>query len=474
MFEVPWLLVAIVLYAVVLGIVAWRSRAARDGSGFVLAGRRVGVVGTTSSQVVSIFDGSGFVILVMLGITTGFSMMWVFVAVSLAYALLAIQAPRIRRLAGERNYVTMSDMLRDRAGPTTAKLSAIVISLSLFLSMAASVHVSGLMFSSLLGVPKAVGVVGISAVTVAYLLVGGYMSVIRTDILQWMIVVGFAVYAYAVGYYPRWDEAADQLVTTPPTEMVALPVLMFLNNYAYFDSWQRIFSAKSERTAARGTALTAPTSLAVYSSFIVFGLAVARLYPDIAPDQFVYESLSNPAIAPHVGLILGLALLALIMSTLDSRAYSVASTVAANLLGVDPHHSRRKFVWLSRLVILGMFTALSVIAIFIADVLRYIVGVGSAFSVFAPVLVASLIRPRSTPRFDRNLAGSLFAGAAVWACMLSFGLFNNFFYNLVPIAVTAVLSAVTLLIEAVRERNQTVGSESSMIGVPHAGVTDRA
>ena len=465
---------AIAAYAVVLGVVTWQSRTNRDGSGFVLAGRRVGVIGTTSSQVVSIFDGSGFVILVMLGITTGFSMIWVFAAVSLAYVVLAFQAPRIRRLAGERGYVTVSDMLLDRAGPITARLSALVIPLALFLSMAASIHVSGLMFSSLLGVPNAVGVVGISAVTVTYLMVGGYLSVIRTDILQWSIVIGFAVYAYVVGYYPPLNEVTNQIVATPATEMVALPVLMFLNNYAYFDSWQRLFSAKSEKAAARGTALSAPTGFLIYSSFIVFGLAVAKLYPDIAPDQFVYESLSNPAIAPHVGLVLGLALLALIMSTLDSRAYSVASTVTANLIGVDPHRSQRRFVWLSRLVILAMFAVLSVIAIFIADILRYIVGVGSAFSVFAPVLLVCLVRPQRTARFDRNLAVSLFVGAAVWGVMLAAGLFENFFYNLVPIGVTAILCGVTWLIEAIHVRSTQVrSSPRDLPQVDRIGLIDR-
>ena len=449
MSEVKWILVALSLYVMVLGVITWRSRSAASGREYVLGGRRVGILGTTSSQIVSIFDGTGFVMLVMLGITIGYSLLWVFVAVSLAYVVLAFQSARVRRLAGARRYLTVSDMLRDRAGSKTATLSALMVAVGMFLSMAASVHVSGIMFSSLLGVPNAVGVVGVSTVIVGYLLIGGYQTVIRTDILQWAVVSLFAVYAYAVGHYPDLSVVSHQVIHASPADMWALPILMFCVNYAYVDSWQRIFSSKDERTASRGTLLTAPVGLLIYSSFIVFGASIAVLYPDIPAADFVYQSLSNPAISPEIGLALGFALLALIMSTLDSRAYTVASTTTANLLAIDPDESPRRYIRVARMLIVAMFAVLCVIAIFITDVVRYIISTDSIFAVFAPVFFSCIVRPEGTnqARFDRNLFVALLVGATVWAVMLVGQLYQNYFLNLVPIGASAVLCVFAVVLE---------------------------
>jgi len=131
-------------YLSALAVITWRSRrAGQRGRGFVLASRRVGVVGTVASQYVSITDGTGFIIFVTLGATMGLGLLWIGLGTSLPFLILAAQARRIRKLSGEQNYVTVSDMLRDRVGPRTATVSAVAIVVTMFLSMAGSMHISG-------------------------------------------------------------------------------------------------------------------------------------------------------------------------------------------------------------------------------------------------------------------------------------------------------------------------------------------
>ena len=433
-----WL--AVIAYVAVLAGIGWSSR--RTSDGFVLGNRNVGWLGTTASQIVSIFDGTGFLICITLGITLGFGFLWSAVGACLPYLLLATQAARVRHLAQTNRYVTVSDLLRDRLGPRTAYASAVVTVVGMFLSMGASVHISGSLFSRLLGVPDLVGIGLVCAVTAAYLITGGYASVVRTDILQWGIVVGFALFGYWMGEWPTAIEAAHQFANTPPEYSWGLFLLLLFTNYAYLDTWQRIFSARSASTAIRGTALTTPISLAIFVSFVVFGTAIATHYPHLPANDFVFQSLHDPALPSGIGVIVCLALVALIMSTLDSRAYTVAATLSANILAIDPGLQRTRFIATTRWIIGAMFVVLATVAIFITDVVAYIIDVGSVFTVFAPMLFLATIGPRPLHRrrYDRHMRFALLAGTTTWAFMFLAGLYHSYFHNLIPIAVSALLS----------------------------------
>ena len=428
-------------YLAALCVITWRSRsAAREGAGFVLGNRQVGVLGTLASQQVSITDGTGFIMLVTFGATMGFGLLWFSIGTSVAYLLLALQAGRVRSLAEERGYLTVSDLLRDRIGPKTAWCSVAVITVTMFLSMGGSLHIAGQMFAELFGLVPASGVCITAVVIGAYLIVGGYMTVIRTDVLQWLVVAGLAAFAYLFADYPSLEEMFHQFVTVSAAETAALSVLFFFVNYAYVDTWQRIFSARSTAVARRGTALSIPTRFFVTIGFILFGCTIRQVYPGVHPEQFVYESFTNPAIAPVIGVAMGLGLVCLIMSTLDSRAYYIATTVASSFLKIDPDRQRRAFLRVSRTSVVVMLVLLSLVAISLADVVQYMINISSMFAVLAPMMFIALVySPCNRARFDRWMAAALAFGTLLFAVMSVADLFGHYAANLVPPAVSCVL-----------------------------------
>ena len=427
------------------GWLTWRSRRSSDGGlGFVIGDRSTGVVGTSASQFVSIFDGTGFIFMVLLGVSLGAGLSWILAGIAVPYFLLAIHAARIRRLAGERQYVTVSDLLLDRVGPRTALLSAVLISAVMFLAMPASLQVVGVMVGALLGVPTEWALVGVAVVVAAYVSIGGYRAVIRTDLLQALAVLVFAVTAYALGTAPTFGDGVTQILETPVEQGVGLMGLLFFTNYGYVDTWQRIFSAKSPSVARRATLLTGAGGLVINASFIFFGTAVARSYPEIAADRFVHECFSNPTIAPWLAAIVGTTLLALVMSTLDSRAYTVTSTVVANLMRVDPERQATRFVASVRVLSVIVFSALCLLAIAIPDVLEYIINVTSITAVFAPILFGAVSTrgAKTSAVRDWLFVVALSMGTVVWGSMWMGGLFTNYLWNLVPALVTTLFTAI--------------------------------
>ena len=438
-------LIVFVGFFALMGWMTWRSRR-HSGSalGFVIGNRSTGVLGTSASQFVSIFDGTGFILMVLLGVTLGAGMTWLLVGIAVPYFLLAIHAGRIRRLAGERRYVTVSDLLNDRIGPRTAMASAILISLVMFLAMPASLQVVGVMIGSLLGIPMEVALIGTAALIATYVTVGGYKAVIRTDVLQASAVVLFAVTAYTIGTPPTLHEGAAQIANTPLEQGVGLMLLLFFTNYGYLDTWQRIFSAKTPAVARKATLLTGAGGLVINASFVFFGVAVARAYPQISADRFVHECFSNPTIAPWLAGVVGVTLLSLVMSTLDSRAYTVTSTVVTNVMRIDPEEQPARYITALRVLSVVVFALLCVIAIAIPDVLEYIINVTSVTALFAPVLfgAASSQSSRTGVFRDRAFVAVLVVGTVVWAGMWIGGLFTNYLWNLVPVLVTSVLTAI--------------------------------
>lgn len=438
-------IVALLLYFLLLAGVVWRTKEQKE-KGFVIGGRKIGLLGTTFSQLTSLTDGTGLIIGIMLAASFGFGFLWGIFGAAAGYALLAFQAKKIRTLAGERHYVTISDFLKDRCGKRTESLSAIMISLMAFFALAGQVNIAGVIFSKLLNVQEFWGIL-LAAITVGgYLWIGGYMNIIRTDLLQGIIIIILSLCAIIFGSYPSFTEMQQQFTTIPKDVawgffLFHIPVL-----YAYFDTWQRLFSAKSPDTAKNATLITALLHIILWLGIMMFGITIAQYGSGETPDQLAYSIFTNEKIWPVIGAGLGVCLLALIMSSLDSRAYTVASTVTSNILKIDPDIDHKKFTKTLKYSFAITFSSIALIAIFINDIVQYMINTASTFALLAPILFLAVhYTPRNKKLFDWLIVFTLIGGCIIWAWLFTIGFFNGFLPNIVPILCVAMLTFIAML-----------------------------
>lgn len=347
------ILLALVGYFVVLLGLGWLARArTHDAAGFYLGGRTLGpwvaalAANASSSSAWTLVGVSGFAcreglaaLWLLPGCVGGFLLNWLVVA------------PRLRADTGAS--LTLTEWL---AGPVGSPCrSAIVVTASvltlgcLSVYVAAQMQAAGPAFHRALATTQQNGIVIGAAVVVAYTLLGGYLAVSITDMLQGMLMAVIAiVLPVAAVWHLGGPSAFVDAVAQVPSDgygqafgdrsgLVAAGFALGVCGIGLGYPGQPHALNKYMGMAPDASMAVARTvgiawAVVLYAGMIVLGLAAraAWLVPDADSESAIYiasENLFPPLVD---GLVLA-AVLAAIMSTVDSQLLVCASCVTHDL-----------------------------------------------------------------------------------------------------------------------------------------------
>ncbi len=339
-------IILVLCYAAAL-VALSRSRHVGSGVDFLLAGRRLTLPAFVATLVTTWYGG-------ILGIGEyawrfGISTWVVF---GVPYYLAAVLfgfwlAPRLRRTGA----ITIPDLLANAYGRGAALTGASAV-------YASTVPVAYLlMLATLLarvtGWPTGVAIAVAAAFSAFYVGLAGFRSVVRTDILQLVLMYGgFAILlpaalAHTGGLSGLWS-------ALPAThrewdgglgwQAVVVWYLIALQTVVEPAFYQRVFAARTPRVARAG--MFASVAMWIVFDFLsVFsGLAARVLLPDLADPLAAYPELAGLVLPPWAGALFIVGLFATVMSTLDSYLFIAATTIGHDFTptGVDPGAERRR------------------------------------------------------------------------------------------------------------------------------------
>jgi SSS family solute:Na+ symporter len=435
--------IAMAIYFAALVVISWYARHAARSQAFVLGERQVGLLGTMASQAVGSMDGSGLVIMVMFGIILGFGAAWLIPGVVIGFGLLAWQGPRIRELACKHNILNINDFLGVRIGPGTEKLSILITLATSWLATAGQLYVTGLIFHAATGWPQWVGVVLGGGVVMLYTIIGGYVTLVRTDMFQWLAATAVFSGALIFGSKPSAALAWQQFcVATPDWKwgLVLLPAFVY---YATPDTWQRIFSARDAHVARFGPAWVIPVHAIYLLACVTLGFTISAAVGNHDPINAFYRYLSSPAVPGWIGAAMGVLAMAMVMSTLDTRAYVFISMVSKNILKIDPEENLHRYVDTTRTVTLVYFVVSIVVAIFISNIVQFMLNTVTVFAILGPVLCVAVYSDSSRRRYlDATMCGVILFGVAVFFVMLAAGQLTTVLLTVVPIIAATIATAL--------------------------------
>ncbi|HSL19070.1 MAG TPA: sodium:solute symporter family protein [Methylomirabilota bacterium] len=326
-------LILVAAYALALLALA-RGRAPGGAADYLLAGRRLTLPAFVATLVTTWYGG-------ILGIGEyawrfGISTWVVF---GLPYYLAALLfafwlAPRLRSTTA----MSIPDLLLDAYGPR-ARLTGAAAVYALTLPVAYVLMLATLL-SQLTGWPMPVTAAAGAAFSALYVGVSGLRSVVRTDLLQLVLMyLGFGVLlAAALGHtgglgglwsslpaeHRSWDGGRGW-------QAVLVWYLIALQTMVEPAFYQRVFAARSPAVARTGVVL----SVAMWAAFdflsIGCGLAARSLLPGLDDPLAAYPALAELVLSPWLAAFFTLALFATIMSTLDSYLFLAAATVGHDL-----------------------------------------------------------------------------------------------------------------------------------------------
>ncbi|CAL9427955.1 Sodium_proline symporter [Streptomyces sp. enrichment culture] len=432
-------IVIVVYLAGMLAMGWWGMRRAGSKSEFLVAGRRLGPAMYSGTMAAIVLGGASTVGGVGLGYQYGLSGAWMVVTIGLG--ILALSVLFSARIARLRVY-TVSEMLDLRYGGRAGVISGVVMwAYTLMLAVTSTIAYATI-FDVLFDVDRTLAIVLGGSIVVAYSTLGGMWSITLTDMVQFVVkTIGVLLLLLPVAVVKAggFGEMRAELPTSyfDPLGIGGETIFTYVLIYTFGmligqDIWQRVFTARSDRTAKWGGTVAGTYCLVYAVAGAVVGTAAKVLYPRLGSPDDAFATIVKDQLPMGVrGLVLAAALAA-VMST-SSGALIACATVANNdiwsrlrgAVGTPPGKARaHDEVKGNRVFILVMGAAVICAAIVLDDVVE-------ALTVAYNLLVGGLLVPilggllwkRGTAQ--GALAAVAVGGLAVTGLMAGYGILAN-------------------------------------------------
>ncbi|GHE69369.1 sodium:solute symporter [Streptomyces capitiformicae] len=429
----------IVVYLVgMLAMGWWGMRRARSKSEFLVAGRRLGPAMYSGTMAAIVLGGASTIGGVGLGYQYGLSGAWMVFTIGLG--LLALSVFFSARIARLKVY-TVSEMLDLRYGGRAGVISGVVMwAYTLMLAVTSTIAYATI-FDVLFDMNRTLAIVLGGSIVVAYSTLGGMWSITLTDMVQFVVkTVGVLLLLLPIAVVKAggFGEMRDSLPTSyfDPLGIGGETIFTYVLIYTFGmligqDIWQRVFTARSDRTAKWGGTVAGTYCLAYALAGAVIGTAAKVLFPNLANADDAFATIVKEELPIGVrGLVLAAALAA-VMST-SSGALIACATVANNdiwsrlrgALRTSDGQGERDEVKGNRVFILIMGIGVICTAIALNNVVE-------ALTVAYNLLVGGLLVPILGGLLWRRgtvhgaLASVVVGGVAVIVLMATYGILAN-------------------------------------------------
>ena len=335
-------LIIIALYFLVMLAIGIASRRkARGADDFFVAGRKSSSPFIVGSLLATIIGGSATIGMAGLGFQRGLTGAWWLLVGSIGLIFLGLFfARKVRRLA----LYTLPELVEKQYDRRMALATAILIVVAWIGIVAAQIIAAGKILG-ILGVGSpAIWMVVFTVIFVTYTLLGGQHAIIRTDVLQSVIIfLGvFAGLALLLTRLGGWEGLQSSLPAehfafpvSPQFDGAALITLLLLVGLTYVvgpDMYSRIFCARDDGVARTATLWTAVLIIPLAFAITVIGMGAASLFPGITPEQ-AFPTVISELFSPLLGGIILAALLCAVMSSADTTLLSASTILSIDIIG---------------------------------------------------------------------------------------------------------------------------------------------
>ena len=386
-----------------VGLFAARD-ASRSADAFLVGDRRFGAFTVWAALSSTVIGGSTTLVLAALVAAKGLPALWLDLAGVLGLLALGLfLAARVRATGA----TTIAEVIGRTYGPGVRKIAALLVVLAEIVWFALLTEATQIVVVATTPWEPTRVLVATAALFVAYTALGGQREVVRTDLLQFgLMVLGLLAVALPLAARSLATSPAPAALLSFPTgprfswgDVCALLVLVGLPHAVGSDVWSKLLSARDARAARRA-------ALGASLSKLVFGLATATIAlagvargvggppAELFPRTVLL--LAGPALAP----LLLVALVATMQSSADSVLLSAAAATSNDLLG------SKAGVGASRLAVVAYGGLGLAVALAMRDLIE-------TFRLGYTLFASSLILPALAAFWTRVRVDRRFAGAAM-------------------------------------------------------------
>ena len=404
--------------AVLLGIGLYFSSRQKSVTDFWLAGRELGPITIGFSAASAWITASALLLATGLFLLIGVGSIWIWVFPNIAgLIIIAAISGRIKNIPA----LTQPELMEIRYDPMIRAPVALAVTIMMILFSVTDFIGFKLVLGTFFGIDPFYAV-ALMAVSVAlYVSVGGFRAVVWTDILQYILLAGLAIYVAALAL----DLSAGKGVTLLAAAsalgtdwwdplllgglMGALVFLVALlpGWVAEQDPWQKIWAARDERSARRGLMLGSALLALVYLCCFLTAIGLSVLYPRPTGEveaEMLYLKLISDNVPGWLLALLTIGFAAASMSCTDTFATSAASCISRDLIQrhLRPAATMKEMLVINRILVIIMIGIAAAIAL-------------NANSIVDAVIIATVIG--TTSYFFPIIGGLYWKRATRWGAM---------------------------------------------------------
>lgn len=451
-------LIGLGLYFLVMILIGIRSSFTETHEGFVIGSRNIGFLPTVASIATSFRDGSGAVFWVGAGLGMAYGGLWIFLGLLTASLFFVFYGEKIRLIAKEHDFITIGEVIRHFLGRYTEKAVTILVLIFSLVAIAMQLYVSGNIFARILGFDSAYGIVSVAAVVGLYMYFGGYSTVVKTDFLQFFIILSLILFPLMVPPAKEDLLNIDSFLHVDPDFGIGLYMLGCFYILSGAEAWQRVFSAKNATVVRYSFPASAFFLLFMTICLIWVGMGTKQWLVGSDPSQALFDLFTVQTTIPTWLLsYFGVVLMAITMSTLDSFCYLFAASLGKNILPARFTDTREKYVVFARVVIIGVLIIMSVAAMKISNVIDVLFSIVSLLYIISPIYVLTAIGVfKKEAWLDKYVAASLFVCAIIYVYMFQNRLLEQMLLTGIPALVMLILLALAAVYQRFIRKPSTV------------------
>ena len=291
---------------------------------YYVAGRRTGVIYLTGSLLATILGSSAILGSIDMASEKGWAGAWLLVCG--AIGLLAL-LPLVKTVAGFRGY-NLSMLIGEFYGDTVKKLSGAVIAVAWLGVIGAQIIGAAKITTGMFGIPYIWGAVAIGLTLTFYTAAGGQFSIIRTDVLQIMLIF-MGLLPVAAILYIRSPSLEAAPMFSPAFRWFDLLAILFSYSSTFLvgpDIYSRLFCAKNTATAKKAVIATAVTLVAAAFLLAFIGIYGARFYKK--PNGSILFAIAKGELPPLMTMVLYFSMLSAILSSADTTLFTAGGLLS--------------------------------------------------------------------------------------------------------------------------------------------------
>ena len=350
-----WLALALIAayLVVILRHAVEGQRATRGLAGYYVGGRSMGGVAIGLSFFATYASTNSFI--GFSGQAYSFGAPWLLLTVAFIFFLIVAWvwvAPRLRVFTAALQSITVPDFFGFRYdSPAVRVLAAGIVIFAGLLYMAAVFKGVGGLVSAYLDIGYRLAIAAVLVIVVVYTAVGGFISVVKTDVVQGLIMIVAAVVLFvgvvraaggvgsisglmeapASAHLFTWDAAMPfplllGIIVAGSMKLIVEPRML-----------SRFYALRDPAAVRQGLVVSLMAMLVVFVLLTPIGLYARVIFPagDLDPDLVVPVLIGRSEIfSPLASSFLLVAILGAAMSSLDSVLLVTATTCHRDLVGL--------------------------------------------------------------------------------------------------------------------------------------------